>query len=103
VLSSPELPHHSLDAVRLDDNIEHQVRLCEPVRLVTRAEGGQPVRRTCLGSRSGVRGPDDILWPHPIKFGHELRVRFSDLPMCPAHLQNYTTVSVLCIYRNVQQ
>jgi hypothetical protein len=49
------------------------------------------VRRTCLHNRNGVRGPDDIMWPHPIKFGHELRVCFSDLPMCPAHLQNYTT------------
>jgi hypothetical protein len=99
VLSSPELSHHSLDAVRLDDNIKHQVRLCEPVCLVTHVEGGQPVRRTCLDSRSGVRGSDDILWPHPIKFEHELRVCFSDLPMCPAHLQNYTTESVLCTYR----
>ena len=40
-----------------------------------------------LDCLSGVRGPDDILRPQTIKLVHELRICFSNLSMCPAHLQ----------------
>jgi hypothetical protein len=87
LLEEAELPHHTVDGVLLDVDVEDQSSLHHPIRLVSGAQGRKPL--WCEGSDHGrsVRCPQDLGIDHPIDVTNEVLVRLLRLLPSPNVLQ----------------
>jgi hypothetical protein len=87
LLEEAELPHHLVDGVLLDVDVENQSPSRQPVGLVSRAQGREPL--WCTGSDNGwsVRRPPDLGIDHPVDLTNEVLVGLLLLLPSPNMLQ----------------
>jgi hypothetical protein len=87
LLEEAELPHHPMDGVLLDVDVEDQSSLRQPVGLVSGAQGREPL--WCAGSDNGwsVRHPPDLGIDHPVDLTNEVLVGLLRLLPSPHVLQ----------------
>jgi hypothetical protein len=73
-LEEAELPHHPVDGLLLDLDVEDQSSPCQPVGLVSGAQGREPL--WCAGSDNGwiVRHPSDLGIDHPVDLTNEVLI-----------------------------
>jgi hypothetical protein len=86
-LEEAELPHHPVDGVLLDADVEDQSSPRHPVRLVSGAQGREPL--WCAGSNHGssVRHPPDLGIDHPVDLINEVLAGLLRLLPSPNVLQ----------------
>jgi hypothetical protein len=74
ILEETELPHHPVDDVLLDIDVEDQLLPRQPVGLVSGAQGREPL--WCAGSDHGrsVRRPPDLGIDHLVDLTNEVLV-----------------------------
>jgi hypothetical protein len=86
-LEEAELPHHPVDGVLLDEDVEDQSSPRHPVRLVSGAQGREPL--WCAGSDHGrsVRRPRDLGIDHPVDLTNEVLVHLLRVLPSPNVLQ----------------
>jgi hypothetical protein len=86
LLEEAELPHHPVDDVLLDVDVEDQSS-CHPVHLVSGAQEREPL--WCAGSDHGrnVRRPPDLDIDHPVDLTYKVLVRLLWLLPSPNVLQ----------------
>jgi hypothetical protein len=82
-LEEAELPHHPVDDVLLDVDVEDQSFLRQPVGLVSGAQGREPL--WCAGGDDGrsVRRPPDLAIDHPVDLTNEVLVSLLELLPSP--------------------
>jgi hypothetical protein len=86
VLPQPKLPHHSVDAVWLDDDTKHQEGLHEPVAVVTRAHQREAMWGTLCNHHSAIWLPNHVLWLQLIELHNTPVIRSPHLVVCPGPL-----------------
>jgi hypothetical protein len=81
-LEEAELPHHPVDGILLDVDIEDQSSSRQPVGLISGAQGREPL--WCAGSDDGrsVRRPPHLGIDHPVDLNNEVPVGL--LPLLPS-------------------
>jgi hypothetical protein len=86
-LEVAELPHHPVDGVLLDVDVEDQSSPRQPVGLVSGGQGLEPLK--CAGSDDGrsVRRPPDLGIDHPVDLTNEVLVGLLRLLPSPNVLQ----------------
>jgi hypothetical protein len=86
-MEEAELPHHPVDGILLDVDVEDQSPPCHPVRLVSGAQGREPL--WCADSDHGrsVRRPPDLGIDLPVDLANEVLVRLLRLLPSPNVLQ----------------
>jgi hypothetical protein len=86
-MEEAELPHHPVGGVLLDVDVEDQSSPRHPVRLVSGAQGREPL--WCAGSDHGrsVQRPPDLGIDHPIDLTDEVLVCLLRLLPNPKVLQ----------------
>jgi hypothetical protein len=86
-LEEAELPHHPVDGVLLNVDVEDQWSLRHPVGLVSGAQGREPL--WCTGSDHGrsVRRPPDLGINHPVDLTNGVLVGLLRLFPSPNVLQ----------------
>jgi hypothetical protein len=87
ILEEAELPHHPVDGVLLDIDVEDQSSPRQLVFLVSGAQGREPL--WCAGSDHGrsVRRPPDLGIDHPVDLTNEVPVGLLRLLPNPNMLQ----------------
>jgi hypothetical protein len=87
ILEGAELPHHPVDGVLLDVDVEDQSSPRHPVGLVSGAQGREPL--WCAGSDHGrsVRHPPNLGIDHPVDLTNEVLIGLLRLLPSPNVLQ----------------
>jgi hypothetical protein len=87
-LEEAELPHHPVDSVLLDVDVEDQSSPRHPVGLVLGAQGREPL--WCAGR--SVRRPPDLGIDHPVDLTNEILIGLLQLLPSPNVLQKMRKV-----------
>jgi hypothetical protein len=86
-LEEAELPHHLVDGVLLDVDVEDQSSPRQPVGLVSGAQGREPVWCASNDDGKSVRHPPDLGIDHPVDLTNEVPVGLLQLLPSPNVLQ----------------
>jgi hypothetical protein len=86
-LEEAELPHHPVDGVLLNIDVKDQSSPRHPVRLVSGAQGREPLWCTGSDRDRSVRRPPDLGINHPVDLTNEVLVRLLRLLPSPNVLQ----------------
>jgi hypothetical protein len=87
ILEEAKLPHHPVDGVLLNIDVEDQSSPRQPVGLVSGAQSQEPL--WCAGSDHGrsVWRPPDLGIDHPVDLTNEVLIGLLRLPPSPNVLQ----------------
>jgi hypothetical protein len=82
-----ELPHHPVDGVLLDVDVEDQSSPRHPVHLVSGAQGREPLWCVDSDHGSSVRRPLDLRIDYPVDLTNEVLIRLLWLLPSPNVMQ----------------
>jgi hypothetical protein len=83
LLEEAELPYHPMDDVLLDVDVEDQSSSRHPVRLVSVAQGREPLWWAGSDHGRSVRRPPNLGIDHPVDLTYEILVRLLRLLPSP--------------------